>query len=90
VTDVLISGVLGAAVFAIALLYRMVRRNSRLIAQLHAENTAAKIAAITGCPPAAPTLAVVPDAGTDPLATPRATRRGATVHGRGRVSSWVP
>lgn len=45
--DVLISGVLGAAVFAIFLLYRSHVKHTKLINELRAELTAQKIAALT-------------------------------------------
>ncbi|MEW2631580.1 hypothetical protein AB0903_07965 [Streptomyces sp. NPDC048389] len=46
-TDVLIAGVLGAAVFAIYLLYRSHMKHTKLINELRAELTAQKIAALT-------------------------------------------
>ncbi|MBC9729887.1 hypothetical protein [Streptomyces sp. TRM68367] len=45
--DVLIAGALGAALLALAVMYRMVRRNTGVIAQLRAEVNALKIAALT-------------------------------------------
>ncbi|MFC3346097.1 hypothetical protein ACFOOM_01295 [Streptomyces echinoruber] len=45
-TDVLIAGVLGAAVLAIVLLHRSNRKHAEMINQLRAEITAAKIAAL--------------------------------------------
>lgn len=48
--DVLLAGVLGAAVLAIVLLHRAQQKQTELITQLRAEVTAQRIAAITGRP----------------------------------------
>ncbi|THA50832.1 hypothetical protein [Streptomyces sp. A1136] len=68
--DVLIAGVLGAAVFAIFLLYRSHVKHTQLINELRAELTAQKIAALTQTHLRDPTVEV------DCLEEGRARRKG--------------
>lgn len=89
--DIVVAGVLGAAVLAIVLLARCVARNTRLITELRAELTAQKILALTNLPAAAGAEAEATDtvpvrarghlallAGTDEGGpAPRARFRGA-------------
>jgi hypothetical protein len=96
-----LAGILGAALLAVFLLYKGWRTNQAQITRLHAEVTAAKIAALSmhAQPVAAraeeaPPLAAVPDPGSDddelPDAQPTRRRRHLSLYlGGGAIAAFI-
>lgn len=82
--DVLLAGILGAAVLAITLLHKKQQRQAKQLDQLHAEVTAQKIAALQQL---TPTALVAPEAAPDAPPEPAHRKRHLALYIGGGVAA---